>query len=147
MDEWLSTVIVNRQDASDACYGELELAMSAVKRELGTPQSFYKPLVWIHYVPSTTPFGPHGLVFFLAHSMFDGIGVYQFMDLCANKIAEVLNSKRAAPTLAWGQEVARLTLPLPDCTQIPRTAAKIPDDRVMIERFRSTVEAMQVCFQ
>ena len=135
---WLSEVVFDRSDALAGSVN-IEGAISSVRRELGTalaspPHTMFQ----LHHVPSLTE--SHGIILRLAHTLFDGIGAFQVVDLFIAKLAQFLASGSTPELpLAWGEEVSRLAGPVPDRSKVPWSEEKMEQDGDMMKKLHEAL--------
>ena len=144
IDAWLSQVVFDRTDVLLASNGDIEKAIETLTYDLGKPYLFGIPLFVVHYIPAALPDGQHGLIFFFNHSIFDAIGCFQIMDLCISNIADSLAAGGKRSSLPWGEEISRLPPALIESVRIPHTAAKLPEDEIMIQKIKNSAQSLLV---
>ena len=144
MDDWLSTVVLDKTDVLKALNGDLQKAIDAITYELGKPVPADRPVFLLHYIPTLAPDGQHALVFYFAHTIFDAIGTFQIMELCAIKIAEALEKGGRRDPLPWGEEVSRLPIALVESARVPRTTEKTPEDVAVIQQYKDLLDSLSV---
>ncbi|EPQ50708.1 hypothetical protein GLOTRDRAFT_133810 [Gloeophyllum trabeum ATCC 11539] len=142
VDLWLNEVVTVRTDTG----GDVDAAVALVAHDLGKaaagpPTTLFEA----HFIPGST--SRSALVLRLGHAVFDGIGVFQALDLLNERIARVLRSPvHVSEPLNWGEETARLALPTPECTKIPWSLAAemSEDDQVMLDRLVEAINMEKV---
>jgi hypothetical protein len=121
---WIDQVVQDRSPLLAQHSGDLEATLLALKAELGSitcprDQWMFK----LHFLadPST---GKYGVLIHTGHTIFDGIGTFEVMDLWLHELAGVLAGSDASTAggvegevgeeLKWGEEVGRLAQAVPD---------------------------------
>jgi hypothetical protein len=143
---WLEEVTIDRSDALATADNSLDSAIASVRRDLGKtstmpPASMFQ----LHYIASASSAGSHAIIFRLGHTLFDGMGAFQIMDLFLGKLAQFLApGSNPAAHLAWGEEVSRLVGPVPDRSKVPWSEEKIEQDGDMIKKLYEALELTQV---
>ncbi|KAJ7452134.1 hypothetical protein B0H11DRAFT_2288802 [Mycena galericulata] len=140
IDSWLSQVVTDATHILEASNGDIGKAIDTLTYNLvkpDAPDGFF----FVHYIPAASPDGQHGLVFSFSHAVFDAVGCFQLMDMCASRIADSLATGGRRISLPWGEETSRLPPALADCARIPRTAEKLYEDEFMIQNVRDVVQS------
>lgn len=122
--EWLSRAVVEDKEILGACQGDLGEATDSLIREAGKGAIFSKPVFKVTLVSSPPSAGvqSYGLVFEPSHSVFDGIGTFQMINLCVEHITFYLaavDDDAQFPPIPWGDEVSRLPVAVFDDIPTP----------------------------
>lgn len=117
---WLDAVVIHRNDLACPGAGGVADAIDALSSDLGHARALRTTdlLKLYHLTPSETAPGVHGLLLYLNHTLFDGVGGWQALDCFLHELSIILsrcsNGQPAEAAFEWGNEYMRLARPVSD---------------------------------
>ncbi|EJT99544.1 hypothetical protein DACRYDRAFT_17233 [Dacryopinax primogenitus] len=143
--DWLNEGVFDDSAYLKSAGGDLDGALDALKKDIGAitaPRN--KWMLKVHFI-GDSELGKYGILIQTGHTIFDGIGTFEVLDLWLHELAQVLPQKKDSGC-QWGEEAVRLAKAVPDRSAAPWSAEPTPPEHPILKEIGESLKMAPVQF-
>ncbi|KZO94463.1 hypothetical protein CALVIDRAFT_202662 [Calocera viscosa TUFC12733] len=142
--DWLDEVVFDKSSYLTAAEADLDRALDALKTDLGAitmPRTQW--MFKVNYIGDADS-NKHAVMIQTGHTIFDGIGTFEGLDLWLHELAQILTQEKEG--CQWGEEAVRLAKAVPDRLPAPWSAEPTPLDHPVMKEIAASLQMPPVQF-